>query len=1066
MMNFARLRGRGSSLLLSLVVLAVILSNHLLLPVSLAASGGSGRDYITQEAREGAGRLLKLIERYGYHEKMVNGINVWFVGAMIPYDEYRKLMGEGFKDSDGDGLFDSEEVSLGTDPYNPDSDGDGLPDAVEVGYGLMFVSDKLFLSGKGEYLIIIFRNLDDPEYSSIYYPVEDRVLRVSKESRTFHSPLGGMLNPLDPDTDHDGLRDADELATEYRPRWEVEEYLASYLLGLNVPTNGNPLDFHNHMYFEYKSDIYSPLYMCTPTDRSHGENILGFACLDPYYKVQHENAKQYLPSPAVPYSIVSDVLHTQVSSPKQLTVQSKQILRNTFTDMWYNDDAYQLPEEYISNPVSADTDGDGLKDGEEIAFGSYPNNPDSDGDGLRDLGEKTFGTNPRSPDTDMDGLSDWMEVIHHTDPLNPDPDGDGLKDSEEIKCHSNPYVADTDQDGINDHGECFTTYGYDSRKTSPTNPDTDGDGLKDGDEVRLGTDPTNPDTDGDGIPDGMEVIMYGSSPTSPDTDGDQLNDSEEIKLGTNPVAPDTDNDGLTDYQEVKVYHTDPNNPDTDGDGLTDGEEVNGWRIAVEVYDYQHKEYTTKTPLNYLLYTTSPLKQDTDGDGIPDSEELQKGCSPLDKDTDHDGLLDPDDPVPYAADADGDGLTDKQELDKGTSPIDPDTDHDGIPDGSDLTLNQPPQQENPIPPKPEPRPKVSIKVLEGNFTCRMKPGMTEECRANLMNDRPNTTLTLTFKPVYLVGDEVYNLTRVTQVRNYIKLWGKASASIEEGAVKLIYRLGKYIPSAGKSFGDDVELTLQFANGEYAPEVNMVFKLTLDNKAPADVSVVNKGWITTSYGKSDIGYLILQCNSCSMLKVMAPGLMVEGNGQKHVWRWSKPYSGRVFVELKAIPPSLLYGNSSEVVTVPDLPVYGAEKGPVAMAKAGADMVKSGQEIGYYLGQLAEAKSKGAKVIYGVLAAYNIVDSVVGGLEVFAPQKAAEEAGEEAAEEAAKHIPVLKTVVDFIKESTVDAIKNNLDAYAKMLEKNELRKGEVYTIVIKAANPYGGKSLKVTVKGIGYG
>ncbi len=36
-------------------------------------------------------------------------------------------------DTDGDGLLDGIEVSLGTDPNNPDSDGDGLDDGIEVG---------------------------------------------------------------------------------------------------------------------------------------------------------------------------------------------------------------------------------------------------------------------------------------------------------------------------------------------------------------------------------------------------------------------------------------------------------------------------------------------------------------------------------------------------------------------------------------------------------------------------------------------------------------------------------------------------------------------------------------------------------------------------------------------------------------------------------------------------------------------------------------------------------------------------------------------------------------------
>jgi outer membrane protein OmpA-like peptidoglycan-associated protein len=58
-----------------------------------------------------------------------------------------------------------------------------------------------------------------------------------------------------------------------------------------------------------------------------------------------------------------------------------------------------------------------------------------------------------------------------------------------------------------------------------------------------------------------------------DSDGDGLLDSEEAKLGTNPYDPDTDKDGLSDGDEVKLYHTDPLNPDTDLDGLKDGAEV-------------------------------------------------------------------------------------------------------------------------------------------------------------------------------------------------------------------------------------------------------------------------------------------------------------------------------------------------------------------------------------------------------------------------------------------------------------------------------------------------------------
>lgn len=63
--------------------------------------------------------------------------------------------------------------------------------------------------------------------------------------------------------------------------------------------------------------------------------------------------------------------------------------------------------------------------------------------------------------------------------------------------------------------------------------DSDGDGLSDEEEKKLGTDPNNPDTDGDKLFDGQE-ITWGTDPKKADTDGDGYTDSQEIKAGYNP----------------------------------------------------------------------------------------------------------------------------------------------------------------------------------------------------------------------------------------------------------------------------------------------------------------------------------------------------------------------------------------------------------------------------------------------------------------------------------------------------------------------------------------------------
>ncbi|MFO7445120.1 MAG: OmpA family protein [Ignavibacteriaceae bacterium] len=189
-------------------------------------------------------------------------------------------------------------------------------------------------------------------------------------------------------------------------------------------------------------------------------------------------------------------------------------------------------------------------------------------------------------DEDMDGLNKCTEDSLGTDPKNPDSDGDGLKDGEEVTQYkTNPLNPDTDADGLKDGEEVFTY------KTNPLVADTDGDGLKDGEEVtRYKTDPTNPDTDGDGLSDGSEVMDHKTDPLKADTDGDGLTDGEEVNgtnldlrvvgkevksgnVKTDPLNADSDGDGLKDGEEMKRYFTDPNNKDTDAGSVDDGTEI-------------------------------------------------------------------------------------------------------------------------------------------------------------------------------------------------------------------------------------------------------------------------------------------------------------------------------------------------------------------------------------------------------------------------------------------------------------------------------------------------------------
>jgi outer membrane protein OmpA-like peptidoglycan-associated protein len=229
-----------------------------------------------------------------------------------------------------------------------------------------------------------------------------------------------------------------------------------------------------------------------------------------------------------------------------------------------------------------------------------------------------------SRDNDRDGLMNKEEKELHTDPKNPDTDGDGLTDGEEVlKYKTNPLNGDTDNDGLKD-GDEVKIY-----STDPIKPDTDDDGLRDQEEVsNYKTDPLNPDTDSDGLKDGGEINAYKTDPLKQDTDEDDLSDGDELnKYKTEPVNPDTDGDNLKDGAEVNIFKTDPLKPDTDFDGLSDGEEVDKYKTDPLKPDTDFDELSDGDEIN--KYKTDPLKLDTDGGSVSDSREIMNKTNPLD-----------------------------------------------------------------------------------------------------------------------------------------------------------------------------------------------------------------------------------------------------------------------------------------------------------------------------------------------------------------------------------------------------------------------------------------------------
>ena len=315
---------------------------------------------------------------------------------------------------------------------------------------------------------------------------------------------------------------------------------------------------------------------------------------------------------------------------------------------------------------------------------------DADGDGFLndvelDCGSDPYDSNSIPSDTDADGICDYQD---------PDLDGDGVSNEDDIFPYDSNESGDSDQDGIGDNAD----------------DDDDNDGWTDNDENSCGTNPndfasTPADYDGDGSCDQLDEDIdedgYLNSDDAFDFDSSEWNDTDGDGIGDNS---DGDDDGDSFYDGVEIdCLSDPLDPqstpsDTDGDGVCDemDDDVDGDGTTNDLDDFPFSEDEST---------------DTDGDGIGDNS---------DPDDDNDGYQDFIDEFPLNAaewtdndgdcpfipqesqtttsgngcgdnsdpDDDNDAWLDSEEDDCGTNPFSsmqfpPDFDDDGICDVLDI-----------------------------------------------------------------------------------------------------------------------------------------------------------------------------------------------------------------------------------------------------------------------------------------------------------------------------------------------------------------------------------------------
>ena len=134
-------------------------------------------------------------------------------------------------------------------------------------------------------------------------------------------------------------------------------------------------------------------------------------------------------------------------------------------------------------------------------------------------------------DFDGDGVANLEEFQRSIDPENPDTDGDGMLDGEELGHGFNPLVHD---ETVDEDGDGLSVEHETVHDTDQGNADSDGDGVVDGSDANPGA---AADGDGDGLPDDWERNWFGDldETGAGDFDEDGSDNLAEWRQGADPT---------------------------------------------------------------------------------------------------------------------------------------------------------------------------------------------------------------------------------------------------------------------------------------------------------------------------------------------------------------------------------------------------------------------------------------------------------------------------------------------------------------------------------------------------
>ncbi|MDB5269532.1 MAG: Por secretion system C-terminal sorting protein [Hymenobacter sp.] len=493
-------------------------------------------------------------------------------------------------DFDGDNIADGTQSTLADDL---DSDNDGIPDLKETG------NVNIFADADGDGL---------PNYMDSNSPgagVTFTDVNGDGINDLYDADLDGQVNPLDRDSDNDGITDTREAGgTDANGDGIIDSFADANSDGLNDATATTPLavaDFDGDgkaNYLDRDSDNDG----ITDARETGIADVNGDGVADAYTAT----------TPDINFDGIADAAVT-ASLPADFDGDGK------------------------ANYVDRDSDNDGITDAREAGLADATNNgildgatTDADGDGLYDSVDPTVaggtaGTAPTLLNSDGTGLANYLDrdadddgIVDAIEGGGVDANGDGVLDG----------IVDANADGLAD---------------TPLNPaDTDGDGV---------ANYSDRDSDNDGIWDLLEA---------------QTTAGRRALAGTDVDGDGIDNNFDKDFNAAYAVTTPLNFDGTDTpDYLDQNSDNDKYNDFAEGFDDDHSGYSdndiraraTAFALaggNASFYVNA---LDTDNDKLPNylddanangiADLLEFGSTYF-HDTDGDGLIDLFDPSTFGA----------------------------------------------------------------------------------------------------------------------------------------------------------------------------------------------------------------------------------------------------------------------------------------------------------------------------------------------------------------------------------------------------------------------------------